>query len=224
MKKLLFFCRLAWKESPSYILLLAIQALAAAGKLWINVILPKFLVEELVGGKDAGTLCMLGGLIVLNNVGMAWLEKLLARFLEVKKTYVRQAMRRQMAEKIMHLEYACLEDPYYLDLKERAAFAISNQDAIAQLIQCISGDPGDAGTGAADRAESEHRRNAAAGPQDVKIHCVYLPGDRAHQPQIQLLSGSADGKAIPEGYTALRYGRDDHGAGGSVYPRYLRSL
>lgn len=139
MKKLLFFCRLAWKESPSYILLLAIQALAAAGKLWINVILPKFLVEELVGGKDAGTLCMLGGLIVLNNVGMAWLEKLLARFLEVKKTYVRQAMRRQMAEKIMHLEYACLEDPYYLDLKERAAFAISNQDAIAQLILCISG-------------------------------------------------------------------------------------
>ena len=97
MKKLLFFCRLAWKESPSYILLLAIQALAAAGKLWINVILPKFLVEELVGGKDAGTLCMLGGLIVLNNVGMAWLEKLLARFLEVKKTYVRQAMRRHLS-------------------------------------------------------------------------------------------------------------------------------
>lgn len=138
MKKLLYFCALAWKESPAYILLLALQALAAAGKLWLNVILPKFLVEELTGGREIGTLCLLGGLIVLNNVGMAWLEKLLERFLEVKRIYVRQAMRRQMAEKIMNLEYACLEDPHYLDLKERAAFAISNQDAIARLILCIS--------------------------------------------------------------------------------------
>lgn len=138
MKKLIHFCRLAWKESPSYILLLALQALAVAGKLWLNVILPKFLVEELIGHREVQVLCLLGGLIILNNVGMAWLEKLLERWLEVKKTYVRQAMRRQMAEKIMNLEYACLEDPHHLDLKERAAFAISNQDAIARMIQCVS--------------------------------------------------------------------------------------
>ena len=77
MKKLIHFCRLAWKESPSYILLLALQALAVAGKLWLNVILPKFLVEELTGHREVQVLCLLGGLIILNNVGMAWLEKLL---------------------------------------------------------------------------------------------------------------------------------------------------
>lgn len=138
MKKLIHFCGLAWKVCPSYILLLAVQALAAAGKLWLNVILPKFLVEELVGNRELRMLCLFGGLIVLNNVGMAWLEKLLQRLLEVRRRYVRQAMNRHMAEKIMNLEYACLEDPYYLDLKENAAFAISNQDAISQMILCIS--------------------------------------------------------------------------------------
>lgn len=138
MKKLMHFCGLAWKVCPSYILLLAIQALAAAGKLWLNVILPKFLVEELAGARELQMLCLLGGLIVLNNVGMAWLEILLQRLLEVRRSYVRHAMNRQMAEKIMNLEYACLEDPYYLDLKERAAFAITNQDAISRMILCVS--------------------------------------------------------------------------------------
>ena len=89
MKKLMHFCGLAWKVCPSYILLLAVQALAAAGKLWLNVILPKFLVEELVGNKELRILCLFGGLIVLNNVGMAWLEKLLQRLLEVRRRYVR---------------------------------------------------------------------------------------------------------------------------------------
>ncbi|MDE5747821.1 MAG: hypothetical protein K2I21_09630, partial [Acetatifactor sp.] len=138
MKKLMHFCGLAWKVCPSYILLLAVQALAAAGKLWLNVILPKFLVEELVGNKELRILCLFGGLIVLNNVGMAWLEKLLQRLLEVRRRYVRHAMIRHMAEKIMNLDYACLEDPYYLDLKESAAFAIRNQDAISRMILCIS--------------------------------------------------------------------------------------
>lgn len=138
MKKITHFCGLAWKVCPSYILLLALQAVAAAGKLWLNVILPKFLVEELAGNREVRMLCLLGGLIVLNNVCMAWLEKLLERLLEVRRRYMRYAMNRQMAEKIMNLEYACLEDPYYLDLKERAAFAISNQDAISQMILSIS--------------------------------------------------------------------------------------
>lgn len=34
----------------------------------------------------------------------------------------------------MSLEYSCLEDPYYLDLKERAVFANENQGAVSQLI------------------------------------------------------------------------------------------
>lgn len=138
MKRITHFFGLAWKVCPSYILLLVLQALAAAGKLWLNVILPKFLVEELMGNRAMGMLCLLGGLIVLNNVGMAWLEKLLERWLEPRRVYVRQAMKEQMARKIMNLEYACLEDPYYLDLKERAVFAIRNQDAVSRMIASIS--------------------------------------------------------------------------------------
>lgn len=138
MKKLSSFLGLAWQAAPGYIVLLVAQASFAAAKLWLNIILPKFLVDELLGGRDAGLLLCFGALLVANNVGMTWLDKLCKRFLEAKQDYLRNEMNKKMAEKIMNLEYSYLEDPYYLDLKERAVFAISNQDCIANLVLCVS--------------------------------------------------------------------------------------
>lgn len=138
MKKLGSFLKLAWNVAPGYILLLIVQAATAAAKLWFNIILPKFLVDELLGGRNVQTVLFLGALIVANNVGMTWLEKLYQRFLETSQIRLRNGMNKKMAEKIMRLEYSYLEDPYYLDLKERAMYAISNQDSVASLVLCIS--------------------------------------------------------------------------------------
>lgn len=138
MKKLFEFLKLSWSVSPSYIVLLVLQSATGAAKLWLNVILPKYLIDELLGAKDAQTLFLLGALIVANNVGMSWLEKLYKRFIEVRKEYLKRAMTKRMAEKIMNLEYSYLEDPYYLDLKERAVFAIGNQNAIVNVVNAVS--------------------------------------------------------------------------------------
>ena len=48
--------------------------------------------------------------------------------------YVNQKMEELLGEKVMNLSYTRLEDPYYLDLKERAAFVFINQQAMLQLI------------------------------------------------------------------------------------------
>ncbi len=138
MKKIKSFLYLAWKACPSYIVLLVLQAVTQAVRLWLNVILPKFLVDELLGGADVRRLIIYGGLIVLNNVGMTLLEKLYRRMLEPRENYMRNAMNKKMAEKIMNLEYSYLEEPYYLDLKERAVFALTNQGAITNLVIMIS--------------------------------------------------------------------------------------
>lgn len=138
MKKIKSFLYLAWKACPSYIVLLVLQAVTQAVRLWLNVILPKFLVDELLGGADVRHLIIYGGLIVLNNVGMTLLEKLYRRMLEPRENYMRNAMNKKMAEKIMNLEYSYLEEPYYLDLKERAVFALTNQGAITNLVIMIS--------------------------------------------------------------------------------------
>lgn len=130
--------KLAWQVSPDYIIVLILQSVTSALKLWLNIILPKYLIDELLGAKNMQMILLFGGLIIANNVGMAWLEKLYKRMVEVKKEYMRRKMTERMAEKIMNLEYSYLEDPYYLDLKERAVFAIGNQNAIAQIVTVVS--------------------------------------------------------------------------------------
>ncbi len=138
MKKLIHFFKSVWSVSPGYIFLLVISALTDGAKLFLNVILPKYLVDELLGNRDVHTLCFFAILIVANNVGMTLLANTWKCLMAKKETYVKYSMNKVMAEKIMNLEYSYLEDPYYLDLKERAVFAIDNQNAIAMLIQSFS--------------------------------------------------------------------------------------
>lgn len=138
MKKLTSFLKLAWQVSPDYIVILVLQSVTTAAKLWLNIILPKFLIDELLGAKEMQMILLFGALIIANNVGMTWLEKLYKRLTEVKKEAMRRRMTERMAEKIMNLEYSYLEDPYYLDLKERAVFAVDTQNAIANIVTCVS--------------------------------------------------------------------------------------
>ena len=134
MKKFIHFIKLAWSVSPSYLILLVIHAFCESGKNLLNVILPMFLVNELTGAKDVRNLVLYGGLIVLNNVGMTLLTNVLQRFIKIGEERTREGMMKIMSEKIMNLEYSYLENPTYLDLKERAVFAVNNQNVISNLI------------------------------------------------------------------------------------------
>ena len=138
MKKLIHFLKLAWSVSPSYLILLVLNALANAAKTVLNVVLPMYLIDELTTGRDMKLLVLYGGLIVLNNVGMTLLTNTFACFMKVKEQQTRIGMMKLMSEKIMNLEYSYLENPTYLDLKERAVFIVNNQDAIANLIVALA--------------------------------------------------------------------------------------
>lgn len=134
MKQLVHFFKLAWSVSPLYIIMMILSSVISGGKLILNVILPKLLIDQLVGDKNIKMILLFGGLIILNNCIMKLIENAFERFLNVKREYLSNMMEEKMAEKIMNLEYSYLEDPYYLDLKERASFAISNQNSIESVI------------------------------------------------------------------------------------------
>ncbi len=134
MKKFIHFLKLAWSVSPSYLVLLVFHAFCESAKNLLNVILPMYLIDELTGAQDIRQLCLYGGFIVLNNVGMTLVSNTMQRFIKIKEELTHDGMNKLMSEKIMNLEYAYLEDPYYLDLKERAVFAVQNQNIISNLI------------------------------------------------------------------------------------------
>lgn len=138
MKKLLHFIKLAWSVSPWYMVLLVVKSVCEAAKTLLNTVLPMYLLNELIGDRSLKMLTLYTGLIILNNVGMTFLYNTFERFTEVGRMKTSQGMLKLMSKKIMNLEYSYLENPAYLDLKERAVFSIENQNAIANMITMIT--------------------------------------------------------------------------------------
>lgn len=138
MKNFGYFMKMAWKTAPVYLIVMILNSLFSSAKLLLNIILPKLLIDELVGDKNIEMLFLFGALIVLNNVLMQLVTNTFKRYIDTKSTWLSDTMIKQMGEKIMNLEYSYLEDPYYLDLKERAVFGIENQNTIESLINIFT--------------------------------------------------------------------------------------
>lgn len=134
MKTICTFVKQVWKVSPAYVLLILLNGLIGGGKVILNTVLPMFLIDELIGGRDVKKLILFGACIVANNVIMTFITDSIQKYRDVKDEWVQNVMVEKLGERIMNLEYSYLEDTYYLDLKERAVFAIQNQSAIVAII------------------------------------------------------------------------------------------
>ncbi|NMB06962.1 MAG: ABC transporter ATP-binding protein [Tissierellia bacterium] len=138
LKKMKSFLSLSWEASPGYIILLFINALLESTRIVINIILPKYLIDELLGNKDTKLLLILGASIIISNVIFKFIENLMKKQLTMGRMKLEEKMSQIMASKIMNVEFSYLENPYYLDLKERAVFAINNQNALENIIVGIT--------------------------------------------------------------------------------------
>ena len=138
MTKLKLFFALAWKVSPSYIILLVIQSALGSIQILLNVILPKYLIEAMVAKASLDILGQWILVIIFSNLFFEWLNLWMKKIMYVKNLYVRDQMSLEMARKIMHVEYQHLENPYYLDLKERAVFALNNQNAMFRFVEALA--------------------------------------------------------------------------------------
>ncbi|MEG2935904.1 MAG: ABC transporter ATP-binding protein [Clostridium sp.] len=125
---------LVWKISPSYFFLLFFNSLGFSAQILANVILPKYLIDGLMAKESLQGLFKWVLIIAVVNLGLAFLKKTTKRLLDVKEKEVFWHIERAFANKVMSVEYHNLEDPYYLDLKERASFAMMNQGVISNLI------------------------------------------------------------------------------------------
>ena len=134
MKTIWTFVKQVWKVSPAYVLLILLNGLIGGGKVILNTVLPMFLIDELIGGRDVKKLILFGACIVANNVIMTFITDSIQKYRDVKDEWVQNVMVEKLGERIMNLEYSYLEDTYYLDLKERAVFAVQNQSAIVSII------------------------------------------------------------------------------------------
>lgn len=133
-RKLKAFLSLSWKISHSYIFALLCNTIFSGFQVFVNVLLPKYLIDELIGACNINKLIFYAGLIVGSNVLFTLIQKTMKRVLDVKAIYIKNRFNQEMGKKIMNVSYSYLEDPYYLDLKERAIFNINNQGVVQNII------------------------------------------------------------------------------------------
>jgi ABC-type multidrug transport system fused ATPase/permease subunit len=133
-KKIGLVFGLVWKINPAYFFLLLFNSLSYSGQILCNVVFPKYLIDELMGSRAPEMLILWVAVIAGSNLLFTFLKKSAKRHLDVKEEEVYWQIERAFAQKIMSVEYRHLEDPYYLDLKERASFAMQNQSAVSNLI------------------------------------------------------------------------------------------
>lgn len=138
-KELKIFFGMIWKINPAYFFVLFLGALINASQVMLNAYLPKLLIDELLATSDLSLLIIYAGLIIGSNALIILLRNIYVRLADVQHEKMILEIEKKMAEKIINIEYYYLEDPYYLDLKQRALFACNNQGSLYRLVYGFAG-------------------------------------------------------------------------------------
>ncbi|HEY8395838.1 MAG TPA: ABC transporter ATP-binding protein [Bacilli bacterium] len=131
------FLRFAFSCYKPYFFAVLLHAVTNSGLTVYNAYVLSILIRYLEKGIYREAL-LAGLFIVAANLIFSFLNKLNLRIMETTKLKMQESINRKVTTKLMQLPYQYLEDPYYLDLKERAKFAIENQDTINRFLTGVA--------------------------------------------------------------------------------------
>lgn len=127
------FLRLIWQLQPMILFWLVLGSLIGALQVVFTAAIPKLLIDAYQQGYEANRFLQLIGAIVLGKLILLQLSKVHASRQELQNVLLNERVVLALAEKISRIDYANLEDPRVLDLKERGEFALVNYGALHQL-------------------------------------------------------------------------------------------
>ena len=128
------FVRLIVRIRPSYVFLLLFNSLVITATSVVNIYIPKLLIDGITQRREARWFLT----VILAIAGAKLALQVLANYIKKKQDTSREVLRHLVelafSEKVMSVDYKYLEDPKYLDIKERAIFAVNNFGAIDSLL------------------------------------------------------------------------------------------
>ena len=119
-KGLLFFAKFCWKSSKRYIMMLFGGNLLSAIQSLGNIILPKFIIDELIGKCRLNSLLIWVGIIVVFNLLCSFFSDWMKNVSFACRIAVNNAFNEEIAEKLSYAPYKRIESADYLDLKQKA--------------------------------------------------------------------------------------------------------
>lgn len=137
IKIILHLLKLTTSISKSYIPLLMLYAVVNAILPFINIIMPKFILDELMGQQRVEMFINLVLVIILSNAVIGLINAWLKTKISIKDMEINNGFDLLLGKKIMDIDFKNIEDPEVLDLKDKAIFTIKNQGAIIRVINGI---------------------------------------------------------------------------------------
>lgn len=138
IKILTYFVGLTHGIDRGYMPLLLVASMFKALTPLINVIMPKYIIEELMGEQRIEVFIRYVFILVVSNLCLHIINKGFERKINVANTRLQHSFDTIISEKIATMDFENIEDPEVLDLKERALFAIYNHGAVGRMIRSLA--------------------------------------------------------------------------------------
>ncbi|WP_218618991.1 ABC transporter ATP-binding protein [Paenibacillus sp. P32E] len=129
-----YFWKLVNSYSKTYIPLMLLVALCSAFFPFINIIAPKYIIDELMGLARETQLLLWIGILAVGNAIFGLLQSYLDQKMEQANLQVMDGLELHVGKHIMNLDFESLENAKVLDLKEQALSPIQQQDVISKMM------------------------------------------------------------------------------------------
>lgn len=134
LKIVLYVYKLAHRLCKSYLPLVISSAFVTAIQPLINLMMLKFIIDELTGAKRIPYFIILVGIAMSASFILNVLQNILKTWVTIKDNDLMNRFDLMIGEKVMSLDFEMVEDPEILDLKERALFPVHNQGVFQSVI------------------------------------------------------------------------------------------
>ena len=133
-----YFFKLTNNLSRTYIPKTVLASLFKAFTPFLNIIIPKLIIDELMGNQSINILIIYVGVLGIGNLIFKILNSYFEKIMELERTDLFNKIDSYLGEKCVEMDFENIEDPEILDLKERAYFAIYNMNAIGWALEKTS--------------------------------------------------------------------------------------
>lgn len=136
-KVAIYFLRLSKKISKSYIPLIILSSFFLALTPFINIIMPKFIIDELMGTQRIEKFILFVSIIIFGNALLSLINRLFDAKVAIADVELINGIELHLGKHMMNMDFESLEDAKTLDLKERALAPINQQGVILKMMNSI---------------------------------------------------------------------------------------
>lgn len=123
--------------SKHYVPILLISSILKAFTPFINIVMPKYIIDELLGNQRITVFVILVASTVIINGVLSIINSYFDTIKRIKYVEINNGFDLLIGEKITDMDFEKIEDPEILNLKEKALFPIHTQGVIYSMIECI---------------------------------------------------------------------------------------